>query len=276
VRPTAKSLILDLLATLRDGSMPVRALVAAGGLFRIDENNVRVALARLLAAGVVERDERGRYRAGARAGAIGRRIARWRRIGDAVRPWDGAWVAVLGVGGRGGREATRALRFFAFRELAPGVQVRPDNLTGGVPAVREQLGSLGLPSGAIVTRLDDLDDATVARARELWDTRALRASYRAARSALAASGRRLPRLRPGAAMVESFVLGGRVIRQLVLDPLLPDPLVPAAEREALVTAMQSYDRLGRASWAAFMREFEVLPEARAPVHVRIVDEAVGA
>src|SRR2546427_11593325 len=80
VRPTAKTVILDLLATLREGSMPVRALVAAGALFDLDENNVRVALTRLLAAGLVERDERGRYRAGERAGAVGRRIARWRRI----------------------------------------------------------------------------------------------------------------------------------------------------------------------------------------------------
>ena len=37
-------------------------------------------------------------------------------------------------------------------------------------------------------------------------------------------------------MVESFLLGGRVIRELVLDPLLPEPIVPDAERDALVAA----------------------------------------
>jgi len=44
--PTAKSLTIDLLSTLRGGSMPVRALVASGALFGIAENNVRVTLAR--------------------------------------------------------------------------------------------------------------------------------------------------------------------------------------------------------------------------------------
>ena len=39
--------------------MPVRALVAAASPFEIEENSLRVALARLLAAGTVERDERG-------------------------------------------------------------------------------------------------------------------------------------------------------------------------------------------------------------------------
>jgi len=276
VGPTAKSLILDLLATLREGSMPVRALVAAGALFGLDDNNVRVALARLLAAGLVERDERGRYRAGERAGAIGRRIGRWRHVEDGLRAWDGGWVAVLGVSGRAAAQRSpRALRFFAFRELAPGVHVRPDNLAGGAAAVREQLRALGLGPDAIVATLHDLDDAARARALALWDGAALRAAYRRSRSQLAASGKRLGRLSAAAAMVESFVLGGRVIREIVLDPLLPEPLVPAAERAALVAAMRAYDRHGRTCWAAFMREFDVLPERRAPAHLRIAEEAVA-
>ena len=69
MRPTAKSLILDLLSTLRGGAMPVRALVAAGNLFGLAENSIRVDLARLVARGIVERNERGQYRMTARAEA---------------------------------------------------------------------------------------------------------------------------------------------------------------------------------------------------------------
>ena len=42
--------------------MPVRALVEAGRCFGIGDNSLRVALARLLARGRVERNMRGRYR----------------------------------------------------------------------------------------------------------------------------------------------------------------------------------------------------------------------
>jgi phenylacetic acid degradation operon negative regulatory protein len=265
--PTAKSLILDLLSTLRRGSMPVRALVAAGALFDLDENNIRVALARLLSSGLVARDERGRYRLGQRAEVVGRQVSRWRSIEQGLRPWNGVWVGAFGAD----RRAERALHFLAFRELTPGLHVRPDNLAGGVAAVREQLVALGLPADVIVAALSDLDDVTEARARALWDTATLRAAYRDARARLARSERRLPRLAPAAAMAESFLLGGEVLRQLTLDPRLPAPLVPSEERAALVETMRRYDRLGRSCWAGFMREFEVLPEARAPVDARIAE-----
>src|SRR6185369_11769610 len=94
VSPTAKSLILDLLSTLRRGTMPVGALVEAGELFGIPGNNVRVALARLLAAGQVARDERGRYRLGATAEPVERRVRSWRELDRATRAWDGTWLAI--------------------------------------------------------------------------------------------------------------------------------------------------------------------------------------
>jgi phenylacetic acid degradation operon negative regulatory protein len=53
-------------------------------------------------------------------------------------------------------------------------------------------------------------------------------------------------------MAESFRLGGAAIRQIVLDPLLPEPIVPAAERRALVEAVRRYDRIGRRVWAGWL------------------------
>ena len=74
--------------------MPVRALVAAGALFGIGENNMRVSLARLVSAQVVVRDERGSYRLGERAEPVRGRVASWRRVGERLTRWNGGWVAV--------------------------------------------------------------------------------------------------------------------------------------------------------------------------------------
>jgi phenylacetic acid degradation operon negative regulatory protein len=96
---------------------------------------------------------------------------------------------------------------------------------------------------------------------------ALRRSYRRSLADLAASTRRLGTLAAERAMVESFLLGGRVIRELVLDPLLPEEICPGDERRALVESLRGYDRAGRLAWATLLARWG-LPSRRAPVDAR--------
>lgn len=243
--------------------MPVGALVEAGALFGIPGNAIRVALARLLAAGRVVRDERGRYRLGATAEPALRRVRSWRDFDRATRAWTGSWLAVHPVAAPVARRRAddrtrgRAMRFFGFRRLEAGLWVRPDNLRAGPEGLRQELRALGLPPGDLVFVVSGLDASTDARARTLWDATRLRTAHRERLAALEASERRLAALPAERAMVESFLLGRAIIRDLVLDPLLPEAICPGAERQALVTAVRRYDRLGRAAWAGFLRRFDV-------------------
>jgi phenylacetic acid degradation operon negative regulatory protein len=269
-------LILDLLSTLRSGSaMPVGALVEAGALFRISGNNVRVTVARLLASGHVARDERGAYRLGRTSRSIGAHVRTWRDRDRRTRRWSGGWLAVhAGPAARSAqRGRDRALRLYGFASLRPGLWLRPDNLAQPLDDVRRELAALGLPPGDLVCALAELDAASDARARRLWDVTALRRTYRDLGTALTASEARLGRLAPEKAMAESFVLGGRALRQLVLDPLLPDAICPPAERDALLEQMRRYDRLGRLAWATLLQRFDV-PSLRTPVDSRL-DAARG-
>ena len=269
-RPTAKSLTLDLLSSLRGAAMPVSALVAAARLFRIDENALRVAIARLLSSGQIARDERGRYRLGEAAHAIDRRVLGWRAAELRITKWTGGWWLV-----RAGtlpparsverRHRTRALALLGFAELAPGFSLRPDNLRATVGELRAELCELGLESDALVALVREFDADSDARARRLWKREAIAASYRRSLAELEASESRFAVLPEERAMVESFLLGGRVIRELVLDPLLPEPLAPEAERRALVAAMRRYDRAGRRAWARFMSRYGA-PHVSAPTH----------
>jgi phenylacetic acid degradation operon negative regulatory protein len=258
VTPGPKGLVLDLLSTLRSGSMPVRALVAAAGLFGIDENRLRVALTRLLADGLVERDQRGAYRLQSVRG-VSSLVVGWRRIEHRTARWDGRWLAVLdGDGARSDGSARsakrvddRALRLLGFERLQRGIALRPANLAEPPAATRAHLIDLGLRAAFGVAVLGELDEATDSRARALWDTETLRREYARSIARLETSRQRLPRLPEARAMVESFRLGGSVIRQIVLDPLLPPPLVPAGELAGLVRAMRAYDAAGRACWKSF-------------------------
>ena len=76
-------------------------------------------------------------------------------------------------------------------------------------------------------------------------------------------------------MVETFLVGGEVLRQVALDPLLPDEIVPAADRAALVEDMRHYDEVGRACWAGFLEQFDV-PHMRTPSDLRVAEAALHA
>jgi phenylacetic acid degradation operon negative regulatory protein len=253
VRPTAKSLILDLLSASDGVEAPVRRLVVACALFDISENSVRVTLVRLASAGLIEAAGRGAYRLGGGAKELALEVATWRVAEKRVRNWTGDYVAVHSAFGRSDRRAlrrrARALQMLGFRELERGLFVRPDNLEGGLDSVRGRLYALGLEREASVFRAASFDSLLETRARNLWDGKALTTSYRRSRVRLAAWLQGSARLDPDVAAREAFLLGGGAIRQVVYDPLLPAPLVDVDERRSFVETVQRFDRAGRLLWA---------------------------
>ena len=249
----AKRVVLDLLSAAPAHEMSAAALVTAGDLLGISENNVRVTLARLLAAGTLELTGRGSYRLGKRAQAITRQVTSWRDLEKQVRRWDGGWACVhTGELGRTDRAALRrrerALRLLGFRALSKTVAMRPDNLDGGVALLRERLYELGVEPEALIVRATELDAAAQRRARALWDRERLDASY-------VATTERIERwlasidLEPRAAAREAFWFGGEVLKKIIYDPRLPEPLVDVKARHAMLDAAQRMDRFGRRLWA---------------------------
>jgi len=190
---------------------------------------------------------------GTAAHAVNRHVRSWRSVEERVVPWEGAWVAFAPEAGarvrRGAsRRVQRALRLLGFRSLTASLAVRPDNLAGGAAAIRDHLEALAPEAPGLVFRLDALAPERQAAAERLWDARALARSYVETADSLAASAARLPTLPREAAMAESFRIGGEAVRRIVLDPLLPAPIVDVKQRRNLVRAMRRYDELGRRCW----------------------------
>ncbi len=242
--------------------MPVRALIASAAIFELAENNVRVALSRLATTGMVEQTERGEYHLGPRAAHMQSRVASWRQLAEQLIPWDGSWIGVhmftqARSRGTSGHRQAKALRLNGFEQFAPGLFLRPNNLAGGIVASRSALTDSGLASGSPVFRVDALDHSATDKAQRLWNSAAIRRGYRDTIVALQRSRPRLATEPLQAAMIESFRLGGAVIRSLVLDPLLPDTMVPAAERRAVIREMERYDRAGRRLWSRHLKPFHI-------------------
>jgi phenylacetic acid degradation operon negative regulatory protein len=253
-----RRLVLRLLLATRGAPLTAREAVVACGLFGIRENAARVALARLGAAGLVEPVERGAYRLTPHAAGFATEIAAWRDAERGLRRWTGGYVAVhCGALARADRTALRrrerALSLLGMRELEPDLHLRPDNLDGGVEAARRRLLSLGLDAQAAVFLAGTFDAGRETRARTLWDGRSLSAGYAKTRAELERWLGQSSRLSPEAAARESFVMGDRAIRQLVFDPLLPEPLVDVDARRAFIDALRRFDATGRGIWRNFYR-----------------------
>ena len=251
----AKNLILDLLLA-RDGeALSARECIAACALFGIRENNVRVALVRLSAEGLIEASERGSYVLSATAHELADEVATWRRAEQRVRDWQGGYLVVhCGALGRSNRAALkareRALKMLGFRELEWGLFLRPDNLGDGVAGVRDRLRKLGLQGEASVFAAADFDAERSARIKKLWDGKALNASYRKLTAQLETWMARAESLAAEVAARESFLLGGKAIREIVYDPLLPAPFVDIEARRAFVETVHRFDAFGKAIWRA--------------------------
>ncbi|MDP1650864.1 MAG: PaaX family transcriptional regulator C-terminal domain-containing protein [Rubrivivax sp.] len=251
-----RHLILNLLLGAGGDALSASQAVASCALFGVRENSARVALARLAAAGLIEAASRGAYALGPKAACLAADVASWRRVEQRVGVWNGGWIAVhVGALGRSQRAALRtrdrALDLLGLREFERGLHLRPDNLGGGVAAVRARLLKLGLAPAALVFVARDFDPAREQRARSLWDGSALTQRYRETSRHLDGWLARAGRLGPEVAARESFLLGNDAIRALVFDPLLPAPLVDAQARRRFVDAVVRFDAAGHATWQRF-------------------------
>ena len=76
-------------------------------------------------------------------------------------------------------------------------------------------------------------------------------------------------------MIDSFLVGGRVLRQLVRHPLLPQEILTPAPLNDLLEAMKHYDTLGRDAWATFLAKHDV-PHRALPLDTRAADLAYSS
>lgn len=256
----AKAVVLEVLSageSIYHGTLPVRSLVQAASVFDIAENSVRVAIVRLRAEGLLESPGRGEYRLGPSAQVVNDKIHGWRTASSRVGNWDGSWAAVYTADlSRTDRPALRrrqrALRYLGFEALKPGLFLRPNNLTPGIDGLRDELVALGLDANASVFRMDELNPDQERRARALWDSPGLEQTYSKLHGELTVSMGRLEELPLNDSVRESFLLGREGIRHVVLDPLLPEPLVDEDKRSTMVHVLQSYCDKGLNLWARFL------------------------
>lgn len=239
------------------GTLQVRSLVQAASAFDIAENSVRVAIVRLRAEGLLDSPARGEYCLGPSAQAVNDRIHGWRTVSERAGAWDGTWIGVFTADlSRTDRPAlrrrVRALRYLGFKELRPGLFVRPNNLKPGLEGIRKELTAFGVDPHTMVFSLANLNDEQERTARTLWDGPTLESTYSELHGDLTMSLDRLDGIPLNDSVREAFLLGRKGVRHVVLDPLLPEPLIDEGKRTSMVNVLQEYCDKGLHLWTRFL------------------------
>lgn len=250
----AADLVLDILSTHDARQVSVAALCRAGEVCGLRDQNVRVALNRLVRQGKIANPARGLYALNPGGSGLFGEVENWLRKEQRTVAWQGGWVGVVD-GAVPRREKTlwrrheRALMLRGFRALdTSGLQLRPDNLHGGVAGLRDDLRTLGLADQATVIAVGGLSEVDEQRARGLWDLAGLEASYQDMLARLERSQARLHTLPAEVAARESLLLGRAAIRSIVHDPLLPDALMGGDLRHRLIERMRDYQGDAKQLW----------------------------
>ncbi|MBY0441054.1 MAG: PaaX domain-containing protein, C- domain protein [Mycobacteriaceae bacterium] len=206
-RMTARSVVLSVLLGAHPAYASAGELIRLATDFGIKEVTLRVALTRMVGSGDLTRSADG-YRLSDRL------LARQRRQDQAMRPrvhpWRGYWttavVTSVGSDARNRAWLRNALSENRFAELREGVWLRPDNLELEL-----------MPDLAARLRILRSRDAAPAQlAGQLWDL-----------SAWAQSGQRLlDDMATAVGMPGRFVVAAAMVRQLLVDPILPAELLP--------------------------------------------------
>jgi phenylacetic acid degradation operon negative regulatory protein len=256
---TPKNIILDVLRLTRGAYLQSAKLLSVGELFDLKGSSMRLAVNRLLAAGKIEVDGSSGYRMSSNTDLISDYIEQW-RLGDLRRAeWQkDDWLMVLLPSNpdRSIRNLSQTtLQFFGFRKARAKVWVRPNNLHPPLNELRALYRLVGLEQGALVFKAADIPyPEQFIWESTLWNNDDLQFAYEQQLVKLSKSKKRLENLKIKDALRESFLIGGETINLLVKDPLLPDEMFCAPEREELRRAMCDYDAYGHKIWTQFDRE----------------------
>lgn len=255
-RLNARALILDLLFANPNVVMSTKQIVLAAQLFEIRDNNIRVALTRLSADGMIQSAGRGVYCLTDQAKQISSPTMTQSKALMATRAWSGNYLAVhTGALGRVDRTALkrreRTLRLNGFRELQADLFIRPDNLAESFASTHDRLINTGLESNAALFIASNFDQHSLQKIPTLWGCKALNERYRKTSAHIQHWLSNMHELDLETATRETLLIGRQAIPLLMTDPVLPDTFVDTQAREQFSLDVLQLDHVGHELWQKF-------------------------
>lgn len=246
-----RNAILDLMGVCHPNVVSFKQIGLLATVFAFSENNIRVALTRLVSQGWIENSQRGQYGLSEKGQARLNFSERWQANELRLNKWNGSWLGChLPKGGQRTvrKHSLNALAWYGFQEGLDQLWVRPNNLKLTASELRHELERLGLELDAQIFTLQaeshDLEAVWLAS----WPTEQLNHIYAALTDRLSKKLPDLTTIPPKLSLKDTCILGGEVIHYLAKDPQLPDEIHDRKQYDVLKKTMMQFDACGRKIW----------------------------
>jgi phenylacetic acid degradation operon negative regulatory protein len=257
---SAKALLLDMLRMVHPLALPVSLLVHTAELLGLSENALRVNITRLLAREQIEQDERGYYRLGKQVEPVGQWLQQWQRGERRVKKWRGDWLLLHSTNELKSKEQNELFKmasYFGFRELMPGICIRPNNLSQTLDELAKKISGFSHVDAFMITQSDDFVSPAVKtfNLNSLWNREQLEQQYQEIIETLKKGIQQASSLSVEKSFRDSYFVGAEVHHRFALDPLLPAEMINVDLRKQVVELFTAYDACYRPAWIKFFKGY---------------------
>ena len=146
-----------------------------------------------------------------------------------------------------------------FTQLEPGLHIRPNNIDADLAAIESHLLTLGMDKEAQVFLAQQFKPTDEEKIHHCWKPVELNLSYRKTTQELSRWIEKHKTLSLPQAARESYLMGNQAIKSIVLDPLLPAPLIDEQARATFFEAVRAFDTIGHGIWREFLSIESAMP-----------------
>lgn len=244
-------LLLAVLHAVSMDSVPESMLIQIGEYMGLSTDSIRGTLAKLIKRNYVQVNEDNAYSILPHRSLFSQHFEQWRLSEKRRISWDKSWVIceLPEVSDDQARKRSLwALNLLGFKQTFKGM-IRPNNLLGGIDALRMKLKIFGIEKSAELHTLNDLPEKVQHHlATEVWPIEELNQTYKDMYVKVE-TGYALIRGRvTQSVLVYALKVGYEAVTTLAIDPLLPESMQDPAPRIKLTRILKEYETLGKKYW----------------------------
>jgi len=249
---SVEDLILAVLHAVSMEKVPQHMLIQIGEYMGLSADVIKLSLDDLIKRDYIESDDDLAYSILPKRTLFSQHFEQWRLSEKRRIPWDGSWIvcelpkAPENTSDR--KKSLWALGLLGFRKSDRGM-LRPNNLLGGIDALRIKLSIFGIEDSAELYSINDYSEYIQDHLKtNIWPIDQLNEKYDQNYLKVETGLEMINGTVSKTVLIYALKTGYEGITLLATDPLLPEEMQDPSSRIKLTRIMKEYESLGKKYW----------------------------